>query len=179
MRNIEYKAELRDPDLARAICKSLGAVHEARLQQTDTYFRVADGRLKRRDTVGEPSEYIFYSRTNRADPRVSHYVRYTESEARERFGATPLPVWVVVRKARDLYMLDHVRIHMDDVEKLGRFLELEAVVSSQNDVAVCREVVAYLRQQLAPALGEAISHSYSDLLAADRDGVPDDEESGA
>lgn len=174
MRNVEYKAELRDPDLARAICTSLGAVHEARLRQTDTYFRIADGRLKRRDTQGEPTEYIFYSRTNRADPRVSHYVVYTEAEARERFGATPLPVWVVVRKQRELYMLDHVRIHLDDVEKLGRFLEFEAVVSPNHDLALCHEVVAFLRQQFGPALGEAISVSYSDLLAAERDGPPEE-----
>src|SRR5688572_13120792 len=123
MRNIEYKAELRDLNLARTICRSLKAVHEGLLRQTDTYFKVADGRLKRRDTVGQPTEYIFYSRTNRVDPKLSHYVVYTEAEARERFGASPLPIWVVVRKTRDLYLLDNVRIHLDDVDKLGKFLE--------------------------------------------------------
>lgn len=175
MRNIEYKAELRDPTLARSICRSLKAVHEGVLRQTDTYFKVADGRLKRRDTVGEPTEYIFYSRTNRVDPKLSHYVVYTEAEARERFGASPLPVWVVVRKTRDLYVLDNVRIHLDDVDKLGKFLELEAIVSPQNDPAACREAVDFLRQALSPALGEAISVSYSDLLVAERDAGDDDD----
>src|SRR5690606_34641232 len=124
MRNVEYKAELRDPVLARAICHSLGALHEADLHQTDPYFNVADGRLKRRDTVGDPARYIFYSRPNRIEPRISHYVVYNEAEARERFGASPLPVWVIVRKIRSLYLLENVRIHIDEVHHLGHFLEL-------------------------------------------------------
>lgn len=172
MRNVEYKAELRDPELARAICRSLGAAHEADLEQTDTYFRIADGRLKRRETVGEPAEYIFYSRTDRIDPRVSHYVVYSEAEARERFGASPLPVWVVVRKSRELYLLENVRIHLDSVENLGLFLEFEAVVGPEHDVAMCQEDVAFLRSTFAPALGEAISVSYSDLLAAEENTPP-------
>jgi adenylate cyclase, class 2 len=176
MRNIEYKAELRDLNLARSICRSLNAVHEGLLRQTDTYFKVADGRLKRRDTVGQPTEYIFYSRTNRVDPKVSHYVVYSEAEARERFGTSPLPIWVVVRKTRDLYLLDHVRIHLDDVDKLGKFLEFEAVVSDQNDPAACREAVEALRQAFTPVLGEAISVSYSDLLVAERNGSMDEPE---
>lgn len=167
MRNVEYKAELRDIGLARSVCRSLSAVHEGTLLQTDTYYKIADGRLKKRETVGEPTEFIFYSRANRVDPKLSHYVVYSEAEARERFGATPLPVWVVVKKKRDLYMLDHVRIHLDEVEGLGAFLELEAIVSEKNDAGVCREVVDFLRQAFGPVLGEAISVSYSDLLAAE------------
>jgi adenylate cyclase class IV len=175
MRNVGYKAELRDPELARSICLSMGAVHEGRLRQTDTYFRVADGRLKRRETQGEPTEYIFYSRTDRVDPKVSHYVVYTEGEARERFGASPLPVRVVVRKTRELFLLENVRIHLDDVEKLGRFLEFEAVVSQDHDVAACHEDVSHLRQVFAPALGEAISVSYADLMAAEGAGSDTEE----
>lgn len=174
MRNVEYKAELRDPGLARAICHSLGALHEADLVQTDTYFKLADGRLKRRETEGDPTEYIFYSRSDRVDPRLSHYVVYSEAEARERFGASPLPVWVVVRKTRTLYLLENIRIHLDDVDRLGHFLEFEAIVSPRHDAAACREDVDFLRATFAPALGEAISVSYSDLLAAELPWQPGD-----
>lgn len=167
MRNIEFKAELRDPEMAHAICRSLGALRQPTLEQTDTYFKVADGRLKRRDTAGEPSEFIFYSRANRVDPRVSHYIVYSEAEARERFGTAPLPTWVVVRKTRELYLLENIRVHLDTVEHLGRFLEFEAAVTPQRDVAACHEDVDFLRLSFQPALGEAISVSYSDLLAAE------------
>ncbi len=106
MHNVEFKAELRDLPLARSVCKAIGATFILTLEQTDTYFRVAAGRLKKRECAGEPTEYIFYDRENRARPKLSHFTIYSEAQAVERFGAAPLPVWVVVRKVRELYMLD-------------------------------------------------------------------------
>src|SRR5262245_27986622 len=138
MQNVEYKAELRDIGLARTICRAVGARRMATLDQTDTYFRVPDARLKKRETVGLETQYVFYQRRSGAGPKVSKYVLYTEPEALERFGTTPLPVWVIVKKKRELYALENVRIHLDTVERLGTFLEFEAVVSRRRDVAACR-----------------------------------------
>jgi len=172
MHNVEYKAELRDPVLARSICHAVGATHIITLEQTDTYFRVPHGRLKKREAPGEPTEYIFYDRANRSAPKLSHFSIYTETMAQERFGASPLPVWVVVKKTREVYLLGGVRIHLDAVEGLGRFLEFEALVSPSQNVAVCHAVVADLRQRFAPVLGEAISGGYSDMIAAEA-GTPE------
>lgn len=166
MHNVEFKAELRDLELARTLCRVLGATWIIAMEQTDTYFRVASGRLKRRECPGEPVEYIHYDRDNRTQPKLSHYEIYSETQATERFGLAPLPVWVVVRKARELFMLGSTRIHLDTVEGLGRFLELESMVSPSNTVAKCHQTLADLRQKLAPALGEPISSSYSDLIAS-------------
>jgi adenylate cyclase class 2 len=167
MQNVEYKAELRDIELARSICRAIKAELVATLEQTDTYYRVADARLKKRETVGLKTEYIFYQRSNVSGPRISGYVVYSEQEALLRFGTTPMPVWVVVKKTRELYTLGNVRIHLDMVEGLGRFLEFEAVVSAQHDVANCHAAVHRLKLELAPVLGEPISASYSDLVAAE------------
>lgn len=170
MQNVEFKAELRDIALARTLCANLGATLAARLTQTDTYFRLADGRLKRRsaidaDTGPLPDEYIFYSRENLAQPRLSQFTIYTPSEAHERFGRVdPGPEWVVVKKAREVWMHENVRIHLDTVDGLGAFLEFEAMVSKRHEIAACHEAVARLRALLTPALGEPISSSYSDLL---------------
>lgn len=169
MQNVEFKAELRDPALARTILRAaaIGATWIIQLAQTDTYYRVSSGRLKKRECPGEPTEYIFYDRADRTHPKLSHFKIYSETQALERFGTSPLPVWVVVRKTRDLYMLGNVRIHLDDVENLGKFIEFEALVSPQHNVARCHELIAELREALAPALGEAIATGYSDLLAQD------------
>ncbi len=51
MRNIEFKAELRDPDLARAIAREIGASMVVKIQQTDTYYDVTTGRVKKREAV--------------------------------------------------------------------------------------------------------------------------------
>lgn len=165
MHNVEIKAELRDLPLARAICGALKATKIATLEQTDTYFKLATGRLKKRECAGEPTEYVFYDRDNRARPRLSHFTIYSENEAAERFGATPMPVWVVVKKTRELWMLGSVRIHLDTVEDLGTFIEFEALVSPSNNVARCHETVAALRGSFAPAMGETIAVSYSDMIA--------------
>ncbi|MEC9373926.1 MAG: class IV adenylate cyclase [Planctomycetota bacterium] len=167
MQNVEFKAELRDLEVARAVCRSIGALHVATLDQSDTYYRIGDGRLKRRTTEGEPTEWIFYNRDDLARARISNYRIYTEEEALAHFGTAPLPVWVVVRKRRELWMTGAVRIHLDSVEDLGDFLEFEALVSRRQNVARCHEQIKRLRTAFAPVLGEPISRSYSDLLAAE------------
>lgn len=167
MHNVEFKAELRDLTLARAICAALGASKILDFDQTDTYFRVPSGRLKRRETPGEPIEYIFYERANRASPKLSHFMIYSEEQARERFGLAPLPIWVTVRKHRELWMLGNVRIHLDEVEGLGTFLEFEALVSRDINMSRCHETLASLRSSFSPVLGEPIDCSYSDMIARD------------
>ncbi len=166
MHNVEFKAELRDLALARTLCRAMGATWIIAMEQTDTYFRVASGRLKKRECPGEPAEFIHYERADRPLAKLSQYAIYSESQAAERFGTLPLPVWVVVKKARELFMLGATRIHLDTVENLGQFLELESLVSPSNPVAKCHQTIAELRRALAPALGEPISCSYSDMLAA-------------
>lgn len=165
MHNVEFKCELRDLPLARSILKSKAASFIGELRQTDTYYKIPSGRLKRRDCEGEPVEYVFYDRPNRTLPKLSHFTLYSEQQALERFGLSPLPVWVVVKKVRDLWMMGNTRIHLDRVEGLGNFVEFEALVCRDHNAARCHESIAELRRLLSPALGEAIDCSYSDMIA--------------
>lgn len=169
MQNVEYKCELRDPELARSVCARMGAKHFGTLRQTDTYYRVPDGRLKKRETSGEPTEWIFYHRQNRVRAKLSHFTIYSEAEARSRFGERPLPVWVIVEKTRDVWMWGSVRVHLDEVTGLGRFLELEALVTPSQQIGRCHELVAEAIARLGPTLGEAISVSYADLIALEQE----------
>lgn len=166
MQNVECKYELRDYSLARSIALAIGSTFIGSLKQKDTYYRLTTGRLKRRECIGEAPEYIFYDRSNDIRPRISSFMIYSEAEAQVRFGSTPLPVWLTVTKTRELFMFENVRIHLDKVEDLGHFLEFEALVSPKHHMSHCHAVVAHLRERFGPALGEAISASYSDLLAA-------------
>lgn len=165
MQNVEFKCELRDPGLARLIAGKIGARRVATLRQVDTYYKVPDGRLKQRECEGEPTEYIFYHRLNRSRPKLSHFTIYSEDEARSRFGARDLPVWLVVSKTRDLWMYGGVRIHLDQVDNLGHFMEGEALVTPSQHLGACHDAIARVREHFAPATGELIATSYSDLLA--------------
>src|SRR5262249_36557383 len=137
--------------------------------QTDTYFRIFHGCLKKRETDGELAEYIFYERPNRAGPKLSQFTIYTEEAALERFGRELLLVWVTVKKRCELWMFGNVRIHLDNVAGFGRFLEFEALVSRDYNIAKCQESVAELRAKFQPVLGELIDCGYSDLLASEQE----------
>ncbi len=167
MQNVEFKAELRDPSLARAVCARIGATQVASLKQTDTYYRIPDGRLKKRETEGEALEFVFYHRANRLRPKLSHFTIYDEAAAAARFGQLPLPFWVTVRKSREVWMFQDVRIHLDDVENLGRFMEFEAMVSADRHVGRCHQLIEELRAHFKPTLGEPVATSYSDMIALD------------
>lgn len=167
MRNVEFKAELRDATLARSIARRLGGRLVDTLVQTDTYFRVPHGRLKRRETPGQEPQWIEYRRADEAGAQVSRYRVWTEAQARERFGSFPLPVRVVVRKRREVYLVGETRVHLDQVEGLGMFVEFESPVRPGRSVGTGQRDVARLRSAFAPALGEAIAASYADLLAGE------------
>lgn len=186
--NVEFKAELRDRPLARGLLHQLGFEHVGLLDQTDTYYRVVDGRLKRRATVWAapptPSshlpapdlppapavEFIRYHRPDRAAPRLSRYERLSENEYRARYGPTPLAQIAVVSKQRELWVRGPVRAHLDRVEHLGDFAELEVAAGGRQ--AEAETDAADLRARLGPALGELIACGYLDLLLAARDPGP-------
>lgn len=165
MRNVEFKAELRDMGLARAIAQALGARLAEIVEQTDTYYKMPGARLKRRVTPSAPTEFIEYRRADGIRPRRSEYRRFTEAEALERYGHREMRVWAVVRKVREVFLIENVRIHLDEVEGLGRFIEFEAVVEDGSDAASCESAVESLRGAFGPAMGEAIGVGYSDLVS--------------
>ncbi|MHC4949202.1 MAG: class IV adenylate cyclase [Planctomycetota bacterium] len=164
MQSIDFKAELRDIDAARAQCRALDGRRLGVLRQTDTYYRMIDGRLKQRRATGERTEWIYYHRPDRVTPRMCNYTVLTDPQARRRWGTRSLTPWLVVRKLREVWMTGQVRIHLDEVDDVGRFLEIEAPVTRSLDVRACHRVIDDLREAFAPALGEAIAVSYADLM---------------
>ncbi len=164
MQNIEFKAELRNIDAARQQCVLLGAHQEVRCAQRDTHYRMADGRLIKREMTGKPIQWIYYHRPDRVSPRMSNYTILTDAQAKRRWGTRSLRPWLVVEKSRETWKFGEVRIHLDVVKDLGAFLEFEALVSRRFNVKACHESIARLRESFSPVLGEPLSASYSDLM---------------
>lgn len=164
MQSIEFKAELREIALARKQCRLIDAQHLGVLQQRDTYFKMADGRLKRREAPGEPVEWIFYHRPDRVSPKMCNYTILSDAQAQRRWGVQSLHEWLQVIKTRELWMIENVRIHLDHVERLGNFIEFEAMVTKECDVQECHLAVGELREEYGPLLGEPIAVSYADLM---------------
>jgi predicted adenylyl cyclase CyaB len=165
-RNVEIKARLGDIDRARAAAVAAGARPHAVEEQTDRYY-VLDGgrRVKLRTCGGGRAELIEYDRPEIGGVRTSDY---TVTPVRDReAGACLVPKGeplVVVRKRREILLRDNVRIHLDRVEGLGTFLELEAVVDGAHDEARCRDQVAFLLRALQVDEAALLRASYSELL---------------
>jgi homotetrameric cytidine deaminase len=163
-RNVEIKARDADPGRTLERALLLGAADEGVLTQRDTYFGGARGRLKLREQEPGGAQLIAYSRPDSDTARTSAYRLADVSDAealREALDAA-LGTRVVVDKRRHLLLWEGVRIHLDEVEGLGAFVELEGVAPPESDLTREQELVARLRDELA--LGEPVAVSYSDLL---------------
>jgi predicted adenylyl cyclase CyaB len=165
--NLELKA--RAADLA-AVRERVEAVATAWLgvdEQVDTYFRVARGRLKLRESSLSGGQLVAYLRPDRPGARRSDYVVIPVPElarTKELFAAL-LGVHRLVRKTREIALHENVRIHLDRVEGLGAFVELEAVWdgSAAGEAEQARKV-ARLREALAIHDGDLVPLSYEGLL---------------
>jgi homotetrameric cytidine deaminase len=166
MRNIEIKA--RDPDPATSLERALalGAEDRGELAQRDTYFAGARGRLKLREQTPGDAELIQYRRPDGAGPRASEYRIVPTPDATTLLEAldAALGKLVVVEKRRRLLLSDGVRIHLDEVEGLGSFLELEAVAAPGSDLGPERAKVDRLREELRIEDAALVGVGYAELL---------------
>jgi homotetrameric cytidine deaminase len=167
-RNVELKAIDPDPARSLAAARELGAEDRGILRQRDTYFRTRSGRLKLREEEPGGATLIQYDRPDAAEARESRY-RLTEVGDPDALRASldaALGTLVVVDKERHLLLWDGVRIHLDTVQGLGSFVELEGVAHADSDLQAEHEKVARLREALQ--IDEILTDSYSDrLLGAD------------
>ena len=130
--------------------------------------------MKLRETVGFEAELIFYGRDEAASTRPSDFTRAAVRQPAEMEAALSRALGVigVVRKRRTLILLDSVRIHLDNVEGLGRFLEIEVPIrdpsdsekDSSTEEAVAGATLADLIAGLGYTQDDAIRQSYLDLL---------------
>ncbi|HEY1600585.1 MAG TPA: class IV adenylate cyclase [Pirellulales bacterium] len=166
--NVELKARLVDLPGARALAARLSGGPPEIIAQVDTYFACAHGRLKLRTIVGDHSELIAYVRTDEIAPRASRYriIPVPDAAALGDALSAALGVLVIVEKRREISLYNNVRIHLDQVQGLGTFLEFEAVLEAHQPLAVGELQVRELARQFGLLPEHLVGGSYSDLLLA-------------
>jgi cytidine deaminase len=167
--NVELKARRADLDTTAARCRALGASDEGVLSQRDTYYAARSGRLKLREDPSRRSELIAYRRPDDPAAAESEYLLApvdAPAELNEALTAALGDPLVVVSKRRRLLLWQGVRVHLDEVDELGTFIELEAVLPDAGDLATAREKVAQLRAELEIEDDELVAGGYADLLLA-------------
>ena len=78
-----------------------------------------------------------------------------------------LGVIAVVDKLREIYYVDNVKIHLDRVRGLGKFLEVEAFVK-KGGLRRGRKQTEKIRELFGVLPEDILAHSYSDLILARR-----------
>ena len=166
--NIELKARASDPARQRDIARELaGSVGEL-LIQTDTFFVTPNGRLKLRERAGGGGELIYYERTDDAGPSQCTYFRQPiddVEQARSMFTAA-LGVRGIVRKKRRLFRVGRTRVHFDEVQGLGAFIELEVVLQTGEQGSDAMATATDLMKQLGIRGEDLVREAYIDLLEA-------------
>ena len=162
--NVELKARFPDHRRAGEILDSIGASYEGTERQVDTYFRASRGRLKIREIRGEPAELIFYERIESGERRDCTYFlhRFDDPENLRLLLEAGLGSWARVEKTRKVYRYQNVKINLDDVKGLGRFIEFEA--AAEGDPESADRIVKELVEKFEIAPGQVVLESYSDLL---------------
>ncbi|MCF7804063.1 MAG: class IV adenylate cyclase [Candidatus Marinimicrobia bacterium] len=164
--NIEIKAHIRDTGSLERKLRELVGDPVSKFTQKDTFFNAPYGRLKLRESPDSPPELIYYERDDTPDPTESRYNRMALSEMNyfAEILSASLGIRGVVEKKRKLYQYKNTRIHLDTVEDLGTFVELEVELTDN----LSREEGHQMASQLMASLGiqetDLIDKAYIDLL---------------
>jgi len=164
--NVELKARLSSLEAARQAARTLATDQLRDQHQIDTYFRCHQGRLKLREISGAPAQLISYQRPNTTKAKASRYylIDVPDPTAMVQGLTQALGILVRVEKRREIYFYENVRIHLDQVDQLGTFLEFEAVLASEGQIAQGEKVVAWLQEQFSITADDLLTSSYSDML---------------
>ena len=164
--NYEFKARINDEQRVRDALKTLNARSIGTDHQVDTYFHVPAGRLKVREGRIE-NALIFYRRSDsrRARQSAVEMMLLPRRNSLRVILARALPTLAVVDKRREIYFVKNVKIHLDRVRQLGKFLEVEAI-SRTGDVKKIRSQARHFQQLFGVTAKDIVAESYSDLILA-------------
>jgi predicted adenylyl cyclase CyaB len=165
--NVEIKARISDPERLRATLEEITGNTGELLVQEDVFFRVQTGRLKLRIFDEQRGELIAYQRRDQTGPKLSEYaITPTRNPANARhLLENLLGVIGVVRKHRLLFLIGATRVHLDRVEGLGDFLELEVVLQDGENAEAGTIIAQRLMERLEIEEKCLIGRAYIDLLS--------------
>lgn len=166
-RNVEIKARVPDPAALEQRVRDLASAGPVVLQQQDVFFACPRGRLKLRRLAGSTeAELIYYERPDAAGPKKARYVVHPTSDPDGLQNLLTLAFGVhgLVRKRRTLYLIDRTRVHLDRVEGLGEFVELEVVLRPQESTEEGLLPARRLMAELGIEPGQLVEEAYIDLL---------------
>ena len=165
--NVEIKARTNSPAIVRNYLLDHQADFRGVDEQTDTYFNVPNGRLKLREGNIE-NNLICYDRNDQAGPKNSRFnlVKIEDAKGLKEVLAKSCGIKMIVKKKREIYYINNVKFHIDEVPGLGSFIEIEAgnIVVKKTEAELLEQCNFYLKE-FQVRESDLVAVSYSDMLA--------------
>lgn len=165
-RNVELKAKIEQIEALVPTIASLAETGPFKLSQHDTFFNCSTGKLKLRAFSPSSGELIFYQRPQLNGPKLSlyHISPTKDPDSLRNTLALAYGILGTVQKLRKLYLLGNTRIHLDRVDGLGDFLELEVVLADNQSISSGESIALELMARIGILPGQLVSDSYLELL---------------
>ena len=164
--NVEIKASCSNPEFIRNYLFTKNAKFIGTDRQIDTYFNVTNGRLKLREGVIE-NNLIFYERNNQPGPKSSFFnlIKISDPNGLKEVLKNSIGIKMIVTKKREIYYIGNIKFHIDEVEELGSFIEIEAgnILADKTEAELLEQCNFYLREFCIKD-EDLIAESYSDML---------------
>lgn len=168
-RNVEIKARVTDVEELHKRAKELSNSTGEVLNQEDTFFNSPQGRLKLRVLKGEKEELIYYERPDQDGPKCSDFIKIQGKEGElsgdmSRLLSRCLGVKGKVKKTRVLYMVGQTRVHVDSVDGLGDYMELEVMLNDEQTIEEGVKIASDLQEKLGVSKDDLCSEAYMDMI---------------
>ncbi|KAK3914604.1 Putative adenylate cyclase MJ0240 [Frankliniella fusca] len=165
-RNVEIKAAIANFEAFLLKAKHLGDGAAKTFRQVDTFYEVPNGRLKLREQEGQDPQLVFYDRPDKDGPKLSDYeCCYLPANTNlKSVLSRAIPVKGVLKKSRTLIMIGQTRVHIDRVEGLGDFMELEVQLSDNETVQDGDNIAKSLMEKLGVAEENLVRGAYMDHI---------------
>jgi predicted adenylyl cyclase CyaB len=164
--NIEIKARINDFDSLQHKAEQLSDIPCRVIPQLDTFFNCPNGRIKLRELGPQIGQIVFYQRADVSGPKHSEYLIFETDDPTglKTILSQAFGVRGVVSKVRHLYMVGQTRIHLDEVDGLGQFIELEVVLRPEQNDVEGQLIAEDLMQKLGIHPADLIEAAYMDLM---------------
>ncbi|XP_052850389.1 uncharacterized protein LOC128261019 [Drosophila gunungcola] len=172
-RNVEVKARI--PGGAEGfekrlfLARKLSGGQDAQLiEQRDVFFESPlGGRLKLRYLPAPSrSQLVYYDRPDVAGPKLSKFnkTEVDEPEVLEKILRQSNGALGVLAKRRHLFLHGQTRIHLDEVQDLGHFMELEVCLRPEQTLQQGQTIAEELSKELGIQEEDLMTGSYFDAL---------------
>jgi predicted adenylyl cyclase CyaB len=164
--NIEIKAHARDFAAIKTRAEVLSDTPVEVIPQEDIFFNTSQGRLKLRILAEDRGQLIYYTRLDQEGPKRSDYHIFHAADPANLKCVLALAYGIrgIVRKTRYLYLVGQTRVHLDEVEGLGQFVELEVVMQEGQSDAEGQAIAEGLMASLGVEKSDLLEGAYMDLL---------------